>query len=222
MEARGIRITDLPADQRPRERLRRLGADVLTDAEVVAILIGSGRQGQNAVETAQRLLLRAGGMAGLATMTLDGVQRVPGIGPAAASRIMAATELRRRAAQAKPMPGVMDTAGLAAVVLPHLADRHRERLVVAVLDRRLHLLEVVNLPDGTADHAAVPTAEILRTVIGRGGTAFALAHNHPGGSLQPSQADRTATAHVRAAAEACGLRFLDHLIIAGERWCAVQ
>jgi DNA repair protein RadC len=222
MESTGTRITDLPADQRPRERLQRLGPDALTDAEVVAILIGSGRPGQNAVETAQRLLRRAGGMAGLVTMTLDGVQREPGIGPAAASRIMAAAELRRRAARAKPMPGVMDTAGIAAAVLPHLADRQRERLVVVVLDRRLHLLEVVDLPEGTPDHAAVPTAEILRTVISRGGTAFALAHNHPGGSLQTSPADRTATGQVRAAADACGLRFLDHLIVAGDDWGAIE
>ena len=222
MESTGTRIADLPPDQRPRERLQRLGPDALTDAEVVAILIGSGRPGHNAVETAQRLLHRAGGIAGLATMTHDGVQREPGIGPAAASRIMAAAELRRRAAQAKPMPGVMDTAGIAAAVLPHLTDRHRERLVVAILDRRLHLLEVVDLPEGTTNHAAVPTSEILRTVIGGGGTAFSLAHNHPGGSLLPSHEDRMATAQIRAAADACGLRFLDHLIVAGNERRAIE
>jgi len=94
-------------------------------------------------------------------------------------------------------------------------------MVVAVLDRRLRVLEVVTVAKGTTAHATAPTAEILRSVLTRGGQAFALAHNHPGGSLEPSSADRTTTEQVRAAAEACGLRFLDHLIVAGESWRAI-
>jgi DNA repair protein RadC len=94
-------------------------------------------------------------------------------------------------------------------------------MVVAVLDRRLHVLDVISLGEGTAAHASAPVTEILRSVLARGGYAFALAHNHPGGSLEPSAADRRATEQVRAAAEACGLRFLDHLIVAGNRWRAI-
>lgn len=216
-----MRITDLPAAQRPRERLRRLGPDALTDAEVLAVLIGAGRPGDNAIVLAHRVIESVGGIAGLATVTAEDVERVPGIGPAAAARIVAAGELRRRAAVAQPAPPVSGTAGVAAAVLPHLQDRHRERLVVAVLDRRLRVLEVVSLGDGTTAHAAVPVADILRTVLGRGGQAFALAHNHPGDSPIPSDADRQATKQVRAAAEACGLRFLDHIIVAGEHWRAI-
>ena len=216
------RITDLPADQRPRERLRRLGADALTDAEVVAILLGSGRPGTNAVELANRLIASVGGVAGLAAVTVDDVMRVPGIGAAAASRIVAATELHRRAAIAERPHAVADSATIAAVVLPHLRDRHRERMVVAVLDRRLRVLDVLSLPEGSAGHTVAPVAEIIRTVFTHGGHAFAMAHNHPGGSLDPSQADRRATEQVRRAAEACGLRFLDHLIVAGEHWRAIE
>ncbi|MGH3622517.1 MAG: JAB domain-containing protein, partial [Sciscionella sp.] len=94
--------------------------------------------------------------------------------------------------------------------------------VVAVLDRRLRVLDVISLPEGSASHAAMPVAEIVRTVFTHGGHAFALAHNHPGGSLNPSQADHHATAQVRRAAEACGLRFLDHLIVAGEQWRTIE
>jgi DNA repair protein RadC len=216
-----MRITDLPVDQRPRERLRRLGADALTDAEVVAILIGTGRRERNAIALAHQLLAAVGGAGGLATASVDAIERIPGLGPAASARIVAATELRRRAALAQPAPAVSGTAGVAAAVLPHLQDRDRERMVVAVLDRRLHVLDVVAMAEGTTAHASTPVADVMRTVLSRGGQAFALAHNHPGGSLEPSVDDRQATAQIRAAAEACGLRCLDHLIVAGDRWRAI-
>ncbi len=216
-----LRITDLPAGQRPRERLRRLGCDALSDAEVVAILIGAGRPGSNAVDLAHELIGSVGGLAGLTAAHVGDIERTAGIGPAAACRIVAAVELRRRSALAAPGPAISGTAGVAAAVLPHLQDRHRERIVVAVLDRRLRVLDVIGLPEGSGAHAAAPTADVLRLVLARGGHTFALAHNHPGGTLAASVADREATEQIRGAADACGLRFLDHLIVAGEHWRVV-
>lgn len=216
-----VRISDLAAHERPRERLRRLGVDALTDAEILALMIGSGRPGSNAVDTAQHLIASVGGIAGLGAATVEDVERVPGIGPAAACRIIAATELRRRVAFGERPLTVVGTAGVAAAVLPHLQDRRRERLVVAVLDRALRVREVVYVGEGTVGRAALPTAEIIQAVLVRGGQAFAVAHNHPSGCLDPSEADLRATQQLRAAAMACGLRFLDHLIVAGEHWRAI-
>lgn len=217
-----VRIRDLAAHERPRERLRRLGADAPTDAEVLALMIGSGRPGSNAVDTAQHLIASVGGMAGLSAATIQDVERVPGIGPAAACRIVAATELRRRVALGDRPEPVSGTAGVAAAVLPHLQDRQRERLVVAVLDRRLRVRDVICVAEGKVGHASVHVAEIVQAVLIRHGQAFAVAHNHPGGCLDPSEADRRATGQLRAAAAACGLRFLDHLIVAGENWHAIE
>lgn len=216
------RIGDLDVGQRPRERLRRLGADALTDAEVLALLIGAGRPSSNAIQLAKDVIASADGLAGLATATVEEIERVPGIGPAAASRIVAAAELRRRTALALPTTPVSGAAGVAHAVVPHLQDRRRERLVVAVMDRRLRVRDVVGVADGSSAHAAAPIPDILSAVLSRGGRAFALAHNHPGGSLEPSDADRQATEEVRVAATACGLRFLDHLIVAGEHWSAIE
>jgi DNA repair protein RadC len=218
---KALRITDLPVGQRPRERLRRLGCDALSDAEVVAILIGAGRPGSNAVDLAHELIGSVGGLAGLTAAHVDDIERIVGIGPAAACRIVAAAELRRRSALAAPGPAISGTPGIAAAVLPHLQDRRRERIVVAVLDRRLRVLDVISLPDGSGAHAAAPTADVLRIVLARGGHTFALAHNHPGGTLEASVADREATERIRSAADACGLRFLDHLIVAGDQWRAI-
>lgn len=222
MPSAHVRITDLAVHERPRERLRRLGADALTEAEILALMISSGRPGVNAVDTAQQLIVSVGGIAGLASAAVEDVERVPGIGPAAASRIVAAVELNRRIALGvRPAP-VSGTAGVAAAVLPHLRDRPRERMVVAVLDRRLRVRDVVCVAEGTVAHTSVPVADIIRAVLLRGGQAFAVAHNHPGGGLEPSVADGRATKQLRAAAAATGLRFLDHVIVAGEHWRAVS
>lgn len=118
-------------------------------------------------------------------------------------------------------PAVVGSAGVAAALVPYLQDRHRERIVVAALDRRLRVRAVIAMAEGTTAHASAPVADVMRAVLSRGGQAFAVAHNHPGGSLEPSTADRAATDQIRAAAQACGLRFLDHLIVAGDRWRAI-
>lgn len=105
----GPGLADLSVDQRPRERLRRLGADALTDAEIVAILLGSGQPGTNVLKLAQRVIAVAGGMAGLPTLTLDAAEGVPGVGPAAASRLVAAVEIYRRASITELPAGVATT-----------------------------------------------------------------------------------------------------------------
>lgn len=222
MEPALRRMTDLPPDQRPRERLRRLGVDALTDAEIVAVLIGAGRPGANAIETAQRLIDHVGGMGRLVTASFEDIEQVDGLGAAAAARIVVSSEVRRRAALADRASSVSGTAGIAAAVLPHLQDRSRERLVLAVLDRQLRVIDVVHMPEGVAAHARVPTADVLRVVLTRGARAFAVAHNHPGGSPDPSPADIAVTAQLAAAAEACGLRFLDHIVTSSDEWRTIR
>ena len=215
------RIIDLPADQRPRERLHRVGVDALTDAELIAILLGAGRRGANAIELADRLLDLVGGLTSLASVAGSEIERVSGVGPAGAARLVATFALHRRVGQFASPQGIESSADTAAAVLPFLQHLRRERIVVAVLDHRLRLLEVVCLADGTTAHAWFPVAEVLRSVLRRGGQAFAIAHNHPEGSLEPSPADLAATQAVREASEACGVRFVEHLIVSDGSWRAI-
>lgn len=216
------RLQDWAADQRPRERLLRLGADALTDAELLALLIGSGVAGRNVVEVAGDVLRASGGAAGLLSTSTAGMTKFPGIGTAAACRIRAAAELARRAARADRAQPVSSRDAIAAVVLPELQNHADERIVAVILDRQLRMKDVVTVVRGAAGHASVCVAEVLQAVLRAGGSAFAVAHNHPGGTAEPSEADRTATAALRVAADACGLRFLDHIVVADDTWTAVE
>lgn len=218
-----LRIADLEVDQRPRERMSRLGARALTDAELVAVLLGSGGAGTNAIDLAQSMISSFGGLAGLAEADVQDLLRVKGVGMAAAARVCAAAEIGRRASAALDEDvRLQNSAEIAKVVSPLLRDAKGERLVVVVLNRALRLIDTVVVAEGTTTHASCPIADVLRTVLVRNGSAFALAHNHPGGSTEPSTADMVATEAVRGAAAACGLRFVDHLVVAGTRWSSVS
>ena len=208
----------MPKSERPRERLQRLGPDALTDAEVLALVLGAGLPGRNVVDAARELLAAHGGFAGILALSASQLAQLPGIGPATIGRLVAATEMWRRASTATTLQPLADSSAIALVVLPELQHRALERFVVVVADRGLRLREVVLVREGSALRVQVEVAEVLQTVLLRGGTVFAVAHNHPGGSLQPSAADAAFTAQLRAAAVTVRLRFLDHLIVAGSEW----
>lgn len=217
-----LRIADLESAQRPRERLSQLGPRSLTDAELLAILVGSGRAGMNAIDLAHNVIADRGGLGGLATASVQDLLRLKGVGLAAAARVCAMAEIARRTTDTAVSTAPLRTsADIAEAVISMFRDCTTERLVVAVLNRALRLVDMVVLTEGTSTHTTAPVADILRAVLIRNGSAFALAHNHPGGSVEPSAADLKATAAVRDAAVACGLRFLDHIVVAGTRWRSV-
>ena len=220
---RPVTIAVLPLDQRPRERLLELGADALTDAELIALVLGTGRRGMSSVELAHTLLRDAGGLGGLASCDPVALSREPGVGPAKSARVVAALTLARRLARATgPDDVVASSADIARLVGPLLADRRRERVVVVVCDARNRVRARVIVAEGAAGSAPMPVREVLAEVLRRDGVAFAVAHNHPGGDPTPSAEDRRATFALAEAATRCGLRFLDHVIVAGEAWRSAQ
>ncbi|MEU2200774.1 DNA repair protein RadC [Isoptericola sp. NPDC019482] len=215
-------ITDLDAEQRPRERLVRHGSTALTDAELVALLLGSGRRGANAVDLAAELLHEHGGLAGLRHVDVAALARVPGVGTAKAARIVAALALTSRGARAEDeRPVIRRSADVARVTAPAFVGARRERVALVVCRPGNRVLETIVVADGGAHGAAFPVREVLADVLRRDGVAFALAHNHPGGDPAPSDADRRTTAALRSAAEDVGLRLLDHLVVAGSEWRSV-
>jgi DNA repair protein RadC len=215
-----VRMTDLPPEERPRERLQASGPAALTDAEMVAILIGNGVRGANATAVAQTMLTRVGGVDALARAGVADLVRHPGIGTVAACRIVAAFELRRRLSRAVRSRTVPDAAALAGVALPLLGDRASASILVVVTDASGRLLEIVTVAESAQPHAEAPASDVLAAVLARGGAAFGVAHNHPGGSAEPSLTDPETTEALRSAAEACGVRLIGHIVIAGSAWAA--
>lgn len=212
-------MVQTPPEQRPRERLLRLGPDALTDAELLGLLLGTGRPGVNAVDLARLLLAEHGGLSGLTAADPTALARTAGVGVGKAARVAAALTLARRTLWTADDDAVVrSSSDVARVVVPLLACRARERVVVVVCGPGNRLRACTVVAEGGAGHAAFPVREILAEVLRRDGVAFAVAHNHPGGDLRPSEADVAASAALAEAAGRCGLRFLDHLVVAGDAW----
>ena len=212
----------LPVRSRPRERLLTEGREVLSDAELLALLLRSGTTGASACDLATNLLADFGSLQRLSGAGVEELARVPGIGAAKATAVAAGFELGRRLLRDQPNEVVLSRASeVAARAKSLLAGLRRERVIVFVCDRRNRLLHEVQLSQGTSSRALIDVREVLNAVLRRDGISFALAHNHPSGDTQPSAADDAITCALAAAAKTVGLRFLGHIVVAGDRWAEV-
>lgn len=210
----------MPTGDRPRERLWELGAEALADRELLALLLGSGRQGRDAVELASELIAAHGGLRGLARADPQELVVLSGVGPAKAVRVAAAFHLARRAVDtgAADRRRIATTADLAAVAAPLLRGLRHERVVVVICDASGAVLRTVRLTEGATDRSLIPVRDALAVVLTSGGASFGVAHNHPTGDPTPSAADCRTTARLREAATAVGLRFLDHVVVTDIAW----
>jgi DNA repair protein RadC len=216
-----MKVRDLPELDRPRERLLDRGAHALSDRELLALLLGSGLPGTDAIELAAELIADAGGLGSLASAAPHALRRRPGVGAAKAARVAAAFELAQRSRAEDQRRRISGSSDVMLVVAPYLRGRRHERVVVVVCDNSGGVLRVAPLTDGAADRSLIPVRDVLSAVFAVGGTRFAVAHNHPSGSVEPSAADTEVTGRLRAAAETVGLRFLDHVIVTETGWARV-
>jgi DNA repair protein RadC len=214
-----VLMVNVPAHDRPRERLIAHGAAALGDRELLAVLLGTGgATGMGAQELAEWLLAAFGSVQAISQASAADLMRVRGIGATKAARLVAAFEVARRAVQAPSPRRIGRTADIAAVVAPLLRGRTRERLLAVSCSSGLRVLGVDMISEGAVDETLFPVREIMVAVLRRDGRRFALAHNHPSGDPTPSTHDIEATRMVEEAAEIAGLGFLDHVIIADTDW----
>ncbi|QNE77640.1 DNA repair protein [Streptomyces finlayi] len=218
-------MRDVPARDRPRERLLARGAEALSDRELLALLLGAGVPGQDAVELAGRLIVRHGGLYELSRLPAHELGAgLAGIGPAKTARVPAAFQLGRRAAPPSPSSRqrVCGSADLASIAAPLLHGLRHERVVVVVCDGAGTVLRTSVLTEGASDRSLLPVRDVLALVLAAGGASFGVAHNHPTGRADPSEADHRATTRLAAGAAAVGLRFLDHVVVTDGGWRRVQ
>ena len=211
----GSTIKQWPSSQRPRERLLALGADSLSDADLLCILIGSGAGGMSALELAQELLLRFGGLRGIFAATPRELGAIPGIGAAKTALLAAARESTTRALKEKITVGrrLRNASDSERFLLARLRDRRYETFCCLFLDCRNRVLAFEEVFHGTLDSAMVYPREIVRRSMERNAAAVILAHNHPSGVAEPSQADHLITQRIRKALELIDVRVLDHFIV---------
>lgn len=207
-------IADLPLADRPRERMHRHGASRMSDAELLAILLGSGTEGKNAIELAEDMLADGGGIPLLARIDLDQLLKTRGVGLAKAARIAAAFELGRRSAtQAVKESPVFDPRLLAKKAMARMRDFMQEHLIGVFLDSRGHILREREIYVGTIDRAVVSTRDVLRFALDANATGVVLYHNHPSGDVTPSAEDRDFTDRMSEALALANMKLVDHLII---------
>lgn len=208
-----------PARPRLRETLLRHGPAALGDAELLAVLFGTGLPGRPAVELARDLLQRFGGLRGLLLAPREQALAAPGLGTARCAQLAALLEIARRhygAALAEgPVLGSPDA--VARFLVARLRDRPYEVFCCLYCDNRHRLIAFEELFRGTIDGASVHPREVVRQALAHNAAAVLLAHNHPSGHPQPSQADELITQRVREALALVDIRLLDHLIVAGPR-----
>lgn len=215
------RIRELPASERPRERMRSLGAQALSTVELLATLVGSGPRGSSAIASAHLVFEQCGGSLGrLAAMPLATLTRVHGMGPARASAIHAALELgKRMAGEAReagmPMRGPGD---VAAAFAPRLQDAPVEEFHVAILDSQHRLERDILVTRGLLNSSLVHPREVFREAIAERAAAVVLVHNHPSGDPTPSAEDRAVTRQLVAAGKLLDIPVHDHVIVGRGRY----
>lgn len=219
-----LRIRELPAEERPRERLRDYGASALSNAELLAIILRVGTAAENAVRLAERLLARFGGLPGLRNASFGELKAQHGLGEAKAAQLHAALELglRLQAAQPEDRATVRSPQDVANLVQGEMALLEQEHLRVVLLNTRNQVMSILELYKGSVNSAQVRVSEVLRPAVRENCPALVVVHNHPSGDPTPSAQDIELTKELVAAGKLLDIEVLDHLIIGRGRHVSMK
>lgn len=217
-----LKITDWAEEDRPREKLLLKGVSLLSDAELVAILIGSGNKNETAVELSQRILFSVNNnLNSLGKLTInDLVKNFNGIGEAKAISIIAALELgkRRKLSEGEKLIQIHSSEDAYDVLHPHLGDLKHEEVWILLLNHSNKVVKKVQISKGGITGSSVDIRLIVREALENLATGIILAHNHPSGNPSPSGEDNRITMKLKDACNLLDIRFLDHLIVCDKEY----
>lgn len=218
------RVRELPASERPRERLERRGAAGLSAPELMALVWGSGTRGRGAQLLAEEVLIRHDSLAGVAQAAPEELAQVPGIGPARAAQLAAAFELGRRAVADWPSGRwtIRAPHDLADRLVPEMGRLEREELRVVLLSARNTVLSMQRVYQGNVSAALVRVGELFRDAVRRHAAGLIVVHNHPSGDPTPSPEDLHLTAETVAAGRLLDVPVLDHLVIGHDAFVSLR
>ncbi len=209
-----LTIHELPEDDRPREKLRDRGANALTNAELIAILLRTGFQGRNALEVARDLLGRFQTLTALSRCTVEEISQVKGIKGVKAIELVAAFQLGHRIAHEQIAEQKMETPETVYNLLgAEMRLLHKESLRVLLLDTRYRLIRIEEVSRGSLNESIAHPREVFRPAIIAAAYGVIVVHNHPSGDPSPSQSDHSLTRRLAEAAELLQIKLLDHVII---------
>lgn len=205
----------MAVQERPQERLERLGAAYLSDTELLAMLLRSGTQGCDVMTLSQQMIAQAGSLAGCLHFDRRDFQKFPGIGPIKALQLVTVMEVARRvlATKADEKPILDDPAKVAIYLAPIVAGLRVEKFWVLSLNTKNRLLRLGEVTSGTATASLVHPREVFHEAIRHGATGIICVHNHPSGDPSPSSADYQVTRALREAARIMQIPLIDHIIL---------
>jgi DNA repair protein RadC len=208
-------IKDWSDDDRPREKLMLKGKDALSDAELIAILIGSGSRNESAVDLSKRILASADNLNALGKMSISQLINFKGIGEAKAITIIAALELgrRRRKEDIIELTKIISSKNVFEIMQPIIGELAHEEFWVLFLNNSNKVISKSQLSKGGIEGTIVDARMVFKLALETGATGLILCHNHPSGALHPSEADKEITKKLKMAGECLDVKVLDHLII---------
>jgi len=210
-----LSIRNWPEDDRPREKLLKYGEHVLSNAELLAILIRTGTTGKSAIDLGRELLNKFKSLRSMSGVDISEFKEIAGLKDAKISQIKASIELgRRMMSEEKAFHGVVkSSADVVDFLMPLMRDLKREHFKIILLDKGNSISEVIDIDIGTVDRVNPSVRDILITALKYQSPSMILVHNHPSGNIKPSEADKRLTKDMVKAALAMELRIFDHLII---------
>lgn len=217
-------VREMPEEERPRERLARLGAEALRDAELIAILFRTGTKAHGAVALADQTIRRFGSLRALAQASVEEIQAVPGLGPVKAVELKAALELGKRLATytALERPKVRTAEDVARHLMVRFKDLEGEHFKSVLLNTKNEILKVANVSQGGLSEALCHPREVLRQAVRDSAASIIICHNHPSGNPEPSAADHEVTKRLVEAGRIVGIPILDHIIFGDGRWVSFK
>lgn len=213
-------VKNWPEEERPRERLLRYGPGALSDAQLLAILIGSGEGGRSAVDVGRELMARFGSLSALEQAGVQELRAVRGIGPARAAELKAALELGRRfqglSAAGEDRAAFCSSGSVARYYRSKLKDLKKEQFQCVLLDTKNRLIREELVSIGSLTASIVHPRDTFKAAVRESAAAVIFVHNHPSGDTRPSQEDILLTRRLAQAGDLLGIRVLDHIIV-GDR-----
>ena len=207
-------IKEWPETERPREKLVKMGAEALSDGELLAIILRIGNHGQSAEDMGRELLARCGGLPGLDRVHIEELLSFPGLGTAKAAQLKAAIEIGKRVRIQESLPqGFKSSSEVVAYFGPRFESKRYECVLALLLDGQNHLLAERIITEGIPTQATIYVRRIMEEALRVSASSFVVVHNHPSGNPQPSSEDDETTQNIKDASEILNLIFLDHVIV---------
>ncbi|GAA4854313.1 DNA repair protein RadC [Paenibacillus vulneris] len=224
MESPNMTLRDVPNEERPRERMMQYGAQALSNAELLAILLRTGTVQESAVHLAQRLLAQSGGLRSLVDMSLQQLTEIKGIGAAKGLQIQAGIELGRRLARSgmNEVVTVRSPEDVSGLLMEEMRYLQKEHFVCLFLNTKNHIIGQETLSMGSLNAAIVHPREVFRAAIKRSSASIICVHNHPSGDPTPSSEDVALTRRLMEAGEIIGIDVLDHIVIGDRRYVSLK